>query len=79
VGAFKNTLVALFKCKMCGARLFFRDCKGHLERHGIHANGDTRTYFVRGKRDTYEHPGGDWKSLRQVHRSGAAVNPTPQA
>ena len=58
-------LVCLYRCKMCDSRLFERDMHGHLERHGIYANGSTRDYFVRGRRNTPGRPGGNWKPLYQ--------------
>lgn len=59
-------LVHLFRCKDCGVRVFEQDAKGHLERHGISGvNGDWRTYFVRGKRDTFKRPGDHYKPMYQ--------------
>lgn len=48
-------LVCLFKCKQCGVRMYERDTKGHLERHGI--DGDRKTYFARGKKTQHSRPG----------------------
>lgn len=51
-------MVRLYKCKDCGARLFKRDTLGHLERHGLSGtNGNSLSYFVKGKPDTPERPG----------------------
>lgn len=70
----KVELVSLFKCRLCQARMFQRDCHGHMERHGIYVNGDWRDYFVRGKRDTPTRPGAHHKPL--YHRKTA---PRPSA
>ena len=56
-------LVALYRCKQCGVRLFEQDTKGHLERHGTHANGNWREFFVRGKKDTFDKPGGSYTPM----------------
>jgi len=59
-------LVPLYRCKDCGVRLFEKDAKGHLERHGLAGvNGNWRDYFVRGKKDTPEKPGASYKPLYQ--------------
>jgi len=55
--AYEIRLVCLYRCKHCGTRLFDHDIKGHLERHGVYANGDSRKHFLRGRRDTPEKPG----------------------
>lgn len=65
--AFEISLVCLFRCRICGTRVFEKDMHGHLERHGIYANGDTKKYFVRGRRDTPAKPGYHHKHLFQVH------------
>lgn len=52
------SLVALFKCKECGVRLYEQDTKGHLERHGLEGiNGNWREYFTRGRKDQPNKPG----------------------
>ena len=57
-------LVRLYRCKQCGVRLYERDAKGHLERHGVSGvNGNWREYFVRGKKDTAARPGGSWQPM----------------
>lgn len=61
----KTELVCLYRCNLCHTRMFERDMRGHLERHSIHANGDARTYFVRGRRDTPDKPGGNWRPMYQ--------------
>lgn len=38
--------------------MFFRDCAGHLERHGLLVlNGAVRGHFTRGRKDTPISPG----------------------
>lgn len=61
----KTELVCLYRCNLCNTRMFERDMHGHLERHGIYANGSTRTYFTRGRRDTPSRPGGNWRPMYQ--------------
>jgi len=57
-------LVALFKCKQCGVRLYEQDAHGHLERHGLtDINGNWREYFTKGKKDTADRPGARYKPL----------------
>lgn len=70
-------LVALYRCKQCGVRMFECDTRGHLERHGIESvNGNWRSFFVRGKKDTYDRPGGGYKPLykKNSKRSSASLN-----
>jgi hypothetical protein len=45
--------------------MFDHDMRGHVERHGLTANGDLHAHFTRGKRDTSSVPGGNVKPLYQ--------------
>jgi hypothetical protein len=56
-------LVALYRCKQCGVRLYEKDTHGHLERHGVHANGNWREFFTRGRKDTFDKPGGSYAPM----------------
>jgi hypothetical protein len=64
LGEHEVILVALFRCKKCSCRVFEQDVHGHLERHGLTGiNGDWRTYFVKGKRDTHSRPGANYSPM----------------
>lgn len=72
----KISYVPLFRCRLCKARMFERDCIGHLERHGalnignwrlVNVDDHWRTYFVRGRKNTPERPGALWKPLNHGH------------
>lgn len=66
MGGHDVTLVPLYRCKQCGCRVFERDASGHLERHGLdRVNGDWRSYYVKGKRDTPVKPGCNYRPLYQ--------------
>lgn len=67
--------VSLFKCKKCGTRMFLQDCRGHMDRHGIHTNGNLKKFFVEGPKDTPTRPGSDWKSIAGPPRKPKAPNP----
>lgn len=67
-------LVPLYRCMICKARMFQRDCIGHLERHSAFNNGDWqlvdkpwRGYFTRGRKNTPDRPGALWKPLNHGH------------
>ena len=76
--AYEIQLVCLFRCKICGVRVFEHDIQRHLGTHGIYANGESRKYFSRGPRDTPEKPGYHHKSLYQGH-SKRRTTPAPKA
>ena len=67
-------MVALFRCKSCGTRLFWKDCRGHMTRHETQTNGDLREYFVRGKQDTPEKPGRAHVSMYQRQKQRRQKN-----
>jgi len=56
-------LVCLFRCKLCGTRMFWRDCRGHMDRHGIATNGDLRSYFTRGPKNVPARPGAHYQPI----------------
>jgi hypothetical protein len=60
-------LVALFTCKKCGVRMFWQDCRGHMDRHGIATNGDLNKHFRRGLKDTPPRPGSDFRPFHAGH------------
>jgi hypothetical protein len=64
LGGQEAILVALFRCKKCGCRVFEKDAHGHLERHGLTGvNGNWRTYFAKGKKDQHAQPGGNYTPM----------------
>ena len=75
------TMVCLYRCRKCGVRLFEKDAPSHTERHGLDAR-KWRSFFIRGKRDTWSRPGMHHKPLnhgrtkkRQNIRFGQAEKP----
>lgn len=70
-------LVCLFRCRSCGVRVFEADIQGHLERHGIYANGDSRSYFSRCRKDTPEKPGHHHQQIYQTQGRQRKQSSTP--
>jgi hypothetical protein len=52
-----DELVSLYRCKICGARMFESHTASHLSRHRT-VEGSALPYFERGPRDTHPRPGG---------------------
>ena len=65
--SYEIQLVCLYRCRICGVKIFEADVKGHLERHGIHANGESRTYFTRCRKNTPASPGYHHQQIYQSH------------
>lgn len=57
-----NELVSLYRCKICGARMFIERTGGHLESHGLPSDL-VADYFESGPKDTFRRPGGNLNGL----------------
>jgi len=69
-------LVALYRCKECGVRLYEQDTKGHLERHGHQGiNGNWREFFTRGRKDTANRPGDRYSPIYRKSKKSERSKP----
>ena len=63
-----TSLVALYRCKTCHARMFQHDIAGHASRHGLTAPWPR--HFSKGEPDTSPFPGALDQPLNPKHRNG---------